>query len=202
MFDDLFHKIQKYEVNKAAEALTTAFLDYPLFRTMFPTKNEKRYVRKVYGSFLFWLYSLPNSFYTNDDITCVFCVEKPGDKNPNAVLSLLTHPWFLLRGVFYDYSIRDFLMIGRNIDFSDKYAKKYKQDGDYYFHLLCTVGDGRASKTLFNLFAESEGKNAIICETYTEKNVRLYESLGFKVCEKIPWYGLTHYVMRREKNAR
>lgn len=202
MITGLLHKIRKTEVKKAAAALSEAFADYPLFRTMFPTKNEKKYKQKLFGSFLFWLYTMFDSFYCDDEVSVVACIETPEDKNPNEILALLKHPWFLIRGVFHDFSIKDFLMIGRNIDISEKYAKKYKQDGDYYFHLLCTTSKARASTTIFKLLMQSCENTAIFCETYTTKNVSLYKCLGFEVLEEVPWYGLTHYVMRREKSAR
>lgn len=198
MFEEIFHKIKKNEINKAAATLTEAFYDYPLFRVMFPVKNERKYKRKLYGSFLFWLYTMPNSFYCDNEVTVVACLERPGDNNPNEIASLLKHPGFLVRGVFRDFSIHDFLMIGRNIDIAEKYSKKYKQEGDYYFHLLCSTKKGNANINLFNLLTQTFDKTPVFCETYAEENVRLYKNLGFEVLEEVPWYGLTHYVLRRE----
>ena len=67
---------------------------------------------------------------------------------------------------------------------------------------------GRSLKNnLFNLGLEENFRKALseLCgdmpiylETHTEENVAIYRRLGFEVCAEVPFYGFTHYAMKRE----
>ncbi|GEM_PF-3468777 len=196
-----FHKVTKDETNRAAEALTEAFIDYPQFVGMYRTKNKKRYRSQVYHTFLFWLYTLKDSFYTNDDVNCVVCFEKPTDKNPPSIVGLLPHPLFLLRCLFYQFSIRDFIAMADYLSFTDKYAKKYLQPNDSYLHLICTVGKARKSRIIFRFFLEHDEGAPFLLETHTDDNIRLYQRMGLDICETTSWRGVKHCIMRRPNDA-
>jgi len=192
----MFRKMNPGEEQKAAEALTEAFMDYPLHRVLLRgCKDHRRYLM---GIMKFLVYAFRDSVYVNDEINFVACVEKPEDNNP-PLFSRST--WKVLKETFSDYPISARVRMIRYLLMSERLLKKHRQEGDCYGLLICTVGNARGSGIIFRFFMEVLGDRPFVGETHTERNKRLYERIGMEVCEDVTWHGIHHYVLRRPEDA-
>lgn len=188
-------RIRRDEIEKTARIMAECFYDYPLYNIFFP--GEENRIEKVFYFFWIRMYTRQNYSYVADDEALVCSIKKPGDKDTSA-LGLILNPRFLfgfLRTV-------PFSAVKRVLDYAKMEAgpqsRHYDPKRDWYFQTVCVLKQSRGSGLFFRAVREMDEGAPIFCETHTERNERLYHRMGLRTVETQTWYGVTHYVMRRE----
>ena len=195
------YRLQKHETAQAGLVLTEAFQDDPVFNAIFKGATPEQWV----------------AFFT---APVVYCLKYGQVIAPSAQMEGVA-AW--VPGKYADMDFFRMLFSGAmwagmklGMDIArklklvfgpiEKDRKAHLQGRNYLYLQLIGVapqyqGLGLGGKLLAALFAESEQKGLpIYLETETDKNVQIYQHLGFEVLKKatLPLIGLPMWEMIRE----
>jgi ribosomal protein S18 acetylase RimI-like enzyme len=204
-FDGLY-KVQKKDTQRAAATFVDAFQHDPIWNAVFANhKSEDRRVHAVYETPVKYCLRYGSVYSTSEELEGV-AAWAPGELSDMAL-------WRLIRcggarsGMKIGLKIAKQMMpIFRPIEMDKKENMKGK---DYIYLFIVGVaqkhqGQGFGGNLLRALITESErtGK-ALYLETETQKNVEMYDRLGFKLIKKItlPIVDLPMWEMVREAGA-
>lgn len=188
-------KIKPIEIGKVCRLLTDIFADYEAYRLFFP--DEKRLARGIEAFFRYEIYASQEYTWVSDDFLSVAAVKCPGDKDRDPKLQFL-NPVFAL-SFLSSAGIKAVRLAGEYIRFAEKIAEKYYDpDRDCYIKNIGVAPEARGQGRLRLMTDELCGDMPVYLETHDDKNVRIYEHMGFRVCETAVFHGYTHYAMRRD----
>ncbi len=201
------HKLEKTDIDRATEMLARAFYDDPL--TLYAYSDGGRESDSLLYFFQFPLkYCLRygEGYAPTSEVEGV-ALWLPSNKYPITFWRTLRTAslWFMFKTIRKIGSgrLKRMAYIGSQID---KAHKRLAPFAHRYLSILGVdpehQGQGYASKLLKPIFArlDEEGVPCYL-DTLTEKNVCIYEHLGFKVLEKIdiPDTDITSWAMLRER---
>lgn len=189
--------INPKEWKKYAKKYAEIFVDYPLYKVFFGDISREKMLTKAYYFFCFECYETVNYTYTDENDTVIATVLPPNAKLKNNAKMFLnpifSHLFILNCGIKASKLGLEYFK------FCDNIASQYIQKDDYYIKNIgvdCSVrGQGKLKQTIIELCKN----NSIFLETHCQENVDIYTKLGFNIVAQVPFHGLTHTVMRREK---
>lgn len=195
-------RLHKSDINAATEMLTRAFQHDPLLGAILANKRGKEKL-----AYYLFQYDLGYCFRYGEVYATSAHMEGiaawvPPDYYPRTLWNLIRSvPLSVSFGIVRSGGAR-MKSVGEYIDSMHKRLAPFKH---WYLCLLGVdtqfQGKGYAGKLIRAMLdrIDEEGLPCYV-ETMTEKNVRLYEHLGFKLLEKsvIPKINLTNWAMLRE----
>ncbi len=195
------YRITKKDIAKTGIILAEAFRNDPIFEAIFHGKRSKHIDSFFEGAARFGI-RYGQALAPSEALEGV-AVWVPGDQaDMTAWRTLITGAAFASLGL----GIR--LLKNMEVIFSplEKNRRRLMKGRDYIYLMAIAVapeyqGQGMGKRLLTQLFRESEeAALPIFLETATEKNVRMYEHLGFKLIDTViqPIINLPHHGMLRE----
>jgi ribosomal protein S18 acetylase RimI-like enzyme len=204
MSDDLKNLVplNKYHIKSAAEVLTRAFLNSPLFQYSFPDELEREKRLPCYFQFMLSYGIRYGETYATSPNLEGITIWLISDNYPMTFWRLIRYvPLSIMFSLGREGSNR-MRHFGKYIDEVHKHLVPFKH---WFLHTLRVdpqfQGKGYAGKLLRAMLnrIDEEGLPCYL-ETLNETNARLYEHFGFRVLEKsaIPETKLTNFAMFRE----
>lgn len=187
-------KLERREIPHACETLAECFAEYAAYRAILDEKHLRNGVRWL---FRYELHISSEYNYTDDGADVVAAVKRPGDRDRSGS-SFFANPFraaaFLAAVGKYGVSTaREYVRMAENVA-----AAFYNPETDCYLKNIGVRQSARGRGLLKNTLALLCGDMPVFLETHSEENVAIYERLGFEVCAEVPFYGFTHYAMKRE----
>lgn len=175
--------------------MTDIFADYEAYRLFFP--DERKKARGVEMFFRYELYASQPYTWVDEDFLAVAAVKRPGDRDRDP-REMFVDPFFAL--AFLGATGKGARKLAKEyIAFADAVAEKYYDPKrDCYIKNIGVAREARGQGRLRRMIDELCGDSPVYLETHDDKNVAIYEHLGFRVCEKTDFHGYTHYAMRRD----
>lgn len=195
-------KLNPQQMQKAADVVTAAFFDYPMFTFYFPdpqrrTRSMSWYLKNVLNTALRY-----GEVYTTPDISGVIFTLPPGHTRISQ--------WEYIRCGFmlspFVLGVRNFIRSQECEEFVGNIHMELMKDRPHYYLWGLTV-DPRQKKSgigtalLQPVLAQADAeKMPFYLETHDEKNVQYYQRHGFRLLQasSIPKYNLPIWCMVRE----
>lgn len=191
----ILRKIKIEEVKEIAMIKAECLEKYSLYDAFFKDKKNRK--MRIFYTCWFKTFQARDYTYVNDDKSIVLSIKKPTDKDTpvwKLIFNLDLFFGFIFHEPLYIYS--RLISYGKMADALKK--KYYNPSRDIYAVAACVSEEARSSGLFFKAIRELDDNGSIYTETQTVNNVKLYEKLGFKVCESSSWNGITHYGLRRD----
>lgn len=186
-------KIRKDEIRKVSAEFAEMFKHYDAYKLFFDDSSLKKGTEvffncEVYGCFDFT--------YTNDDMSVIASIKRPGDRE-RALTKLFLNPSFFVRFMSVtDKKARR--LVREYVDMAENTAKKYYDPStDCYIKNIGVAERARGKGLLRKTLEELCKDMPIYLETHTAENVEVYKRLGFRLLESVDFHGYTHYAMKR-----
>lgn len=175
--------------------MSEIFKDYEAYNVLFARNKYQQ--RRIYYFFCYELFVTQKYTYVYDDFSAIAAIKKPTDKDVST-LALWSNPLFALSfGIWTGYKAckkaNEYIAFAENIA-----AKYYNPQTDCYIKNIGVQSAYRGQGKLRAMIDEICGDMPIYLETHDANNVRIYQKLGFRLCEAVEWCGTIHYAMRRD----
>ncbi|MFC1872911.1 GNAT family N-acetyltransferase [Chloroflexota bacterium] len=195
-------RLDKSHISSAIKVLSEAFRKYPLFNYYYPDELTKERIVNYFLSFAVYGGMRYGEVYATSNNLEGVAVWMPSDGYHMNLLRLLRSvPLSILFG-FGRYGGKNMKSLGEHLDAVHKHNAPFKH---WYLWMVGVApdfkGKGYASKLIRPMLTRT-GRDRLPCylETIDEKNVPIYEHLGFKVVDKsnVPNTSLINWAMLRE----
>ena len=187
-------KLSTKEIPNACRMLAESFAEYGAYRAIL---DEKHFDNGIYWLFRYELHVSSDYNYTDGDTDVVVALKRPGDKDKSDA-TFFANP-FRAAGFLSAVGRRGISVAREYVAMTEETAAKfYNPDTDCYLKNIGVKKSARGKGLLRKALSELCGDMPIYLETHTEENVAIYRRLGFEVCAEVPFYGFTHYAMKRE----
>jgi len=180
LINDLY-KIKKKEIKKAANILTSAFYDDPIYNKMNISEDKRR---KIFEMMIKFSFRYGNLISTSENLEGVMAIN-PHDKDMTF--------WRIIRSGAFFTSLK-LASIQKTMGAVEKAMKEPKKNLDIGAYIyLFTIGvsqefqgKGFGGKLLRAIVEKADTeRKPMYLETQNEKNVSLYEKYGFYIYKKI-----------------
>lgn len=199
-------KLNRRDVKKAAEVLSSAFFHYPSFSFYFPdSERRSRYLSWYLGNVLSCALHYGEA-YTTPDVAGVVFTLPPG--HTKVSLWEYIQNGFLMAPIFL--GLRNYRRSMECEAFIEHAHKAMMGNRPHYYLWGLAVEPSRAAQGIGSALMQpvlskaDSGKLPIYLETHNEKNVRYYQRHGFELIKsaKISKYGLQVWCMVREPSPK
>ena len=188
-------KIQLSEYRKAASVFAEIFKDYKAYDLFF--KKNKLQKFKIYQFFLYECFISANYIYEFDDFKSLCAIKTPMDKDQE-ICGFFNNP---LNKLIFNISTSKYSknLAKKYMNFAENIANKYyNPKTDCYIKNIGVIKSERGKGYLKKMINKICKDKPIFLETHKESNVKMYEHLGFYVCETQIFNGIKHYAMKRD----
>ncbi|MCQ2795180.1 MAG: hypothetical protein MJ214_03135 [Bacilli bacterium] len=197
----MYRLIEKNEIKKAAKLMADAFIDYPLYKELFP--NEKKMKKGIYYFCWYRIYARRSYTRVSPDFAKLFSLKTPSDKEKTP-LGLLFNPKFFF-GLISSLTRFSIKRLKEFSKLEEKYQKQYYDPNkDNYLQVICIDKKVRnGMDEIMDLLKEVNaflGKRNTYSETHTILHERLYRMFGAKTLAKEDFHGCTHIVMIKNQS--
>lgn len=187
-------KIEKKEIKSVSAAFAEIFSRYEAYNIFF---TPDRLARGIYYMYRYEIHCSANYTYAAEDGLSFASVKRPGDKDRSPA-SLFVNPFFTC-AFFKTIGTASVRKAGEYIRMAEKIAARhYNPATDCYIKNIGVSEKARGQGRLRKMIEELCGDAPVYLETHDEKNVAIYEHLGFRVCETAEFYGYKHFAMKRD----
>ena len=202
-------RLTKDQVKPAAKTATRAFLDYPLWDSLFSDASVKYKFHLNTFEFTIKHSILSGEAYATPNLEGVALWAKPGKIYMNLVDMIraggLKVSYKIGSTVLFDIGLKKIISYMKSMEYIEKAHKRLVPFQHWYLAVLAVdpdhQGRGHAGDLLRPMLARIDREGLpLFLETQKERNVALYERFGFEVLEKAPIPGLdiTTWAMLRK----
>jgi len=197
--------LTKTEIKPAADVLSRAFHNYPLFANFIPATSKRAFLLSDLFQFLIRYSVLHGEVYATSPRLEGIAVCFPSEKAKMTLWKMVRIRGFTL---IYDY-FRAAKLISRLLSYNEYASKLHNRHAHCpHWHLFLIgvdpvfQGRGYASALIKPIISQLD-RERLPCylETQDEENIPIYQHYGFKVVEvgTVPGTGLNHWAMLRKK---
>ena len=199
-------RLKKEHIKPAAELMARAFQDYPLSAYFIPDDSERRRKQPLMFQSMIRHGLLFGEVYATSPKLEGVAIWFPSDKNHWALWNNIRSRRFLIPFIVGIGAVARQKAFG---EYAASVRKRCVPSRHWYLQLLgvdpAYQGKGYASMLLKSMFGriDKEGLPGFL-ETQAEKNVTLYEHLGFRVVEEgiVPGSDVKSWAMVRENERK